>query len=204
MNSKTQRGFTLYELLVTVLVMGVIFGLGVPNLLEFTRNNRMAAMANDLQSSIMAARELAVTQRSGVTLCLAPEPMVDDPDCDADYSDTDSGGGYVVWIDTDADAVIDGGEAIILQRDDPLDITVFADSGYIHFNPTGFVADIAATGVDSATRVLYCDVRGNVVVSGTLSGARALRIPPTGRSVVVNEVAPIAQVITDLGGVACP
>jgi type IV fimbrial biogenesis protein FimT len=203
MNSKTQRGFTLYELLVTILVMGVIFGLGVPNLLEFSRNNRMAAAANDIQSAIMAAREIAVTQRAGVTLCLAPEPMDDDPVCDPDFSDADSAGGYVVWVDTDADAVIDGGETIILQRDDPDDITFFADSGYIHFNPTGFVADLAAAGANSATRILYCDARGNVVVSGTLSGARAIRIPPTGRSVVINEVATITPVVDDLGA-ACP
>lgn len=199
--SSSLRGFTLYELLVTMLVAGVIFTLGVPNLLEFSRNNRMAATANDMITSLLLARSEAVKRRVGVTLCASPEPLANAPDCDADLSD--SGGGYVVWVDDDADAVIDGGEEILLQRGDPDNMTIFADSGYVHFGVTGYVEDIGGAGTSSATEILYCDERGNVVVSGTLSAARAVRIDPTGRAVVLNEVARIIPIVTNLGA-DCP
>jgi type IV fimbrial biogenesis protein FimT len=202
MNTKAQRGFTLYELLVTVLVAGVILGIGVPNLLEFSRNNRITATANDLISSLYLARSEAVKQRAPVTLCASPEPLIANPSCDPTVADPDSEGGYIVWLDTDADANVDGGEQILLQRDDPQDIVVFGDNGYVNFGMNGNVADIAGVGA-SATRILFCDTRGNVVVSGTLSAARAIRIDPTGRSSVLNEVATVAPVVTALGA-ACP
>jgi type IV fimbrial biogenesis protein FimT len=192
------RGFTLYELLVTMLVAGVIFGLGVPNLLEFTRNNRMVATANDLITSIHLARNEAVNRHMPVTLCLSPEPLLDSPECDANASDPDSKGGYVVWVDENADAIVDPGEEILIQRDDPHDITVLSDNGYLHFGANGYVADIAGLG-SPATTVLFCDARGNVVVSGGLSAARAVRIMPTGRPTVLTEVGEISPL-----ALSCP
>ncbi len=46
-----QSGFTLYELLITVLVIGVILTIGIPNLSEFTQNSRLASASNALLSS---------------------------------------------------------------------------------------------------------------------------------------------------------
>ena len=202
MNTRTQRGFTLYELLVTMLVIGVILGLGVPNLLEFTRNNRMTATANDMQTALMLARSEAVKRRSTMTLCASPNPIDASPTCSADGTGTQ--GGYIVWDDADADAVVDGGEDVLLQRDDPQDITVFASSGYVHFNMNGNRADIPATGVNSADVVLFCDARGNTIVSGTLSAARAIRISPTGRGRVLAETGEIATLAGAPWNLSCP
>lgn len=200
MNTSTQRGFTLYELMVTVLVAGVIFGLGVPNLLEFSRNNAMTAVANDFQTAIMAARQVAITQQVPVTLCASPDPLVASPTCSPDASGTNWG--YFVWVDDDEDADFDAGEEMILQRDEPEDITVFSDNGYINFAVNGVVNDIGGLGA-SAQMLLMCDARGNVISSGTLSAARGIRIAPTGRSTVFNEVGTVAPIVTALGA-ACP
>ena len=198
MNSRNQRGFTLYELLVTVLVMGVIFGFGVPNLLEFARNNRMAATVNDLVGALSLARSEAVSGRVRVTLCASPEPVVDAPSCDADASDPDSEGGYIAWVDTDGDAVVDAGERLLLQRDDPQDITVLADSGYVQFGVNGSVVNAVGAGAP-LTQILFCDTRGNSVVSGSLSAARGVRISVVGYPSLFTEVGEIATL--DL---ACP
>jgi type IV fimbrial biogenesis protein FimT len=193
MNTKTQRGFTLYELMITVLVAGVIFGLGVPNLLEFSRNNRMTSTANDFMTAISRARSSAITQRSWVTLCASPNPVDPAPTCSPDASGTN--GGYVVWVDNDEDTVVDGGEEIILQRDDPDDIAVSASNGYISFNNTGNLNDIGGLG-PSARDVLLCDFRGNTVASGSLSAARVIRLSPTGRGNVIREISLIAPITT--------
>jgi type IV fimbrial biogenesis protein FimT len=202
MNTTTQRGFTLFELLVTLLVAGVILGIGVPNLLEFSRNNRITATANDLITSLYLARSEAVKRTTPITLCASPEPLLNNPTCDPDVSDPNSEGGYIVWVDADADAVVDAGEQILLQRDDPQDIVVFGDSGYVNFAMNGNIAAVAGAG-PPARRILFCDTRGNVIVSGTLSAARAVRIDQTGHASVLNEVATIAPVVTALGA-ACP
>jgi type IV fimbrial biogenesis protein FimT len=196
MNVKSQRGFTLYELMVTVLVAGVIFGLGVPNLLEFSRNNQMTSVANDLISAIARARSSAISQRLPVTLCASPNPVDAAPTCSPDASGTN--GGYIVWVDDNGDAVVDAGEEIILQRDDPQDIDVIANNGYISFNNTGYVNDIGGLGL-SARLLLLCDDRGNTVASGSLSAARAIRIAPTGRPTVIREVGLIGAL-----ALACP
>ena len=199
MNTTTQRGFTLFELLVTMAVVGVIFGFGVPNLLEFVRNNRMVSIANDFVAAITSARNTAVTRRAPVTLCASPDPIAATPDCDSDASDPDSQGGFVVWVDTNADAVVDAGEDIILRQDDPgNNITVLGDAGYIHFAASGFAQTIPSEGA-GATELLFCDARGNTVSSGSLSAARGIRISPTGRPAMLREVAEIATL-----GLACP
>lgn len=200
MDTKTQSGFTLYELMVTVLVAGVIFGLGVPNLLEFSRNNQMVSAANDFLTSIQNARNAAVSRRLPVTLCASPNPVDAAPTCSADATGTN--GGYIVWVDDNGDAVVDAGETVLIQRDDPQDITTFANNGYISWAGTGFLNDIPGLGL-SARLILFCDARGNTVASGSLSAARAIRVAPTGRGAVENEVARIAPIVTALGA-ACP
>jgi hypothetical protein len=89
---------------------------------------------------------------------------------------------------------VDAGEQILLQRDDPQDITVLGNSGYVHFGISGFVATAAGAGAP-ATEILFCDDRGNTVVSGSLSAARGLRIPATGRPSLLSEVAEVATLV---------
>lgn len=217
MNSRNHRGFTLWELLVTVLVMGVILGFGLPNLLEFNRNNQMAATTNELIGALMAARTEAVKRQVFVTLCASPNPVAANPTCSMTGAGTN--GGFIVWVDengntnpltgapvltdaSDGDAVVDGGELVLLQRDDPVDIAVFGDSGYISYGANGFRRDVPG-GVNSARMVLFCDFRGNVISAGGLSAARAVRIDQTGRAQVLRDVTDITNAVFPFG-LACP
>ena len=77
-----QRGFTLWELLVTVLVVGVVLGIGVPNFNEFSRNSEMASAVNSLVSAVHVSRTEAVKRGQPVTLCGSSTPLVAAPTCD--------------------------------------------------------------------------------------------------------------------------
>jgi type IV fimbrial biogenesis protein FimT len=201
MEVRAQRGFTLYELLVTLLVAGVIFGLGLPNLAEFARNNRMSATANDMITALLLARNEAIKQRLPVTLCASPNPIDNDPDCDPDLSDPDTAGGYIVWVDDDGDAVVDGGEIVLRAQAEPEDIVVLADSGFVTFDRNGYIVNPAT----SASAVLFCDARGNTVAAGSLSAARGLLIDPLGRGRVLTEVAEVATLnAAAFGNLTCP
>ena len=53
------RGFTLVELLVTVTVLGVLLGVGMPNLFNLIEQNRLTTDANNLVVSLNYARSEA-------------------------------------------------------------------------------------------------------------------------------------------------
>ena len=207
MDRRTAKGFTLMELLVTVVVIGVVLGLGVPNFMDFIRNNRMAAAANEMVSGIYAARSEAVKWQRLVTLCGSANPMTAAPTCGGAVN-----GGFVVVVDdadgdgidpTDGNVVIDPGEQIILQRDAPGGtINVSADALFVQYAPNGFIAPPTAGGLPSATTVLYCDERGNKDLGGR-SAARVVTISATGRPQMFNLVADVANAVALLGA-ACP
>jgi type IV fimbrial biogenesis protein FimT len=46
------RGFTLIELMVTIMVLAVLLGLGVPSFREAALSSRVTSYANDLVASV--------------------------------------------------------------------------------------------------------------------------------------------------------
>lgn len=222
MNTHSQRGFTLWELMTTMLIAGIILGIGIPNFKEFQRNNSMAAAANELITGLMTARAEAVKRQVPVTLCASPNPVAAAPTCSPTGAGTN--GGFIVWVDengnvdangspiltdaTDGNAVVDAGETVLLQRDVPGGtINVWGDSGYITYGPNGFPRNVAGLG-NRVTNVLYCDDRGKRATSGGISSARTVNIERTGRAQVlraVNDITTAVAAITAAGvAAACP
>ncbi len=203
MSRLTHAGFTLWELLITIAVMGIVLGLGVPNFLEFVRNNTMAASANELVTALYMARSEAVKQQTPITLCASANPTAADPACGGAVN-----GGFVVFVDDndtngdglpDGDGIIQVGEQILVQQDEPGGtLNVFADSFYVSYAPTGFLRN-APGQPTGATTVLYCDARGNKDTGGGISAARVVTIAPTGRPQLVREMADVANAAAALG-----
>ena len=210
MNQRTQRGFTLWELLTTLLVVGVLLGVGVPNLMEFQRNNVMISAANEMISGLYLARTEAVKRQAPVTLCGSADPLVVAPVCSFGGN-----GGYIVFVDengngflndiTDGNANVDPGEVVLLQVDAPGGtINVFGDGGqYIAYASTGFALTRAPGQAQNATTaLLYCDERGNRDAGGR-SAARAVQIIPTGRAQVLRSQFDVGNAVGITGGI-CP
>ena len=207
MNASTQRGFTLYELLVSIMVAGVVLGVGIPNYMEFQRNNAMTGAANDLVAGLNLARAEAVKRQVFVTLCASPDVTLPVPQCGV------GNGGFIVFADengngvitdpTDGNAIVDPGEQIILQRDDPGGtINVFGDSLYISYGTNGFARPAPGQPTPSATSILYCDERGNRDAGGR-SAARVVNIAPTGRAQTMRDQADVVVAVATTGGI-CP
>lgn len=98
-SGQRQAGFTLWELLITLVVAGVLVGLGVPSLTAIQRNSAMSAAANDLITGLLAARAEAIKRQAPVTLCASPDPMAAVPVCSQDGAGAN--GGFIVWVDWD-------------------------------------------------------------------------------------------------------
>jgi len=63
-----QRGFTLVELLMTVVVLSILVALAVPSFREMMDRNAVTTAANDLLSSLLLARSEAVKQEKNVII----------------------------------------------------------------------------------------------------------------------------------------
>ena len=66
---RIMQGFTLVELLITILVATLLLALAIPAFHSFVENNRIAASTNLLVSSLNVARSEAVHLRQPVTIC---------------------------------------------------------------------------------------------------------------------------------------
>ena len=69
MNTRRHEGFTLVELMITLLGAAAVLGVGIPNFQDFLANNRMATSANDVITALHAARSEAVKRRANMTIC---------------------------------------------------------------------------------------------------------------------------------------
>ncbi len=195
MNAKSQSGFTLYELLITVLVIGVIITIGVPNMREFTANSRVTGTANDLLSAFLLARTEAARSKENVTICASANGTT----CASNNFDD----GWIVFVDIDGDGAVDGGDGDAVVRQFPavnaaIDITA-RDAGNnaaddFTFAPSG----LGLGNAGALSTATICDDRGNRVAAGGWSSARVLIVTPLGRSTVLRD----AVQINNQGG--CP
>lgn len=63
-----QRGFTLVELMVTVVVLGIFLSIAVPSFRSLLEAQRVKAMAYDMVADLSLARSEALKRGSDLTL----------------------------------------------------------------------------------------------------------------------------------------
>jgi type IV fimbrial biogenesis protein FimT len=68
MNTR-QTGFTLFELMVGLTIMGILVSLAVPSFQEYGRNTRAIAAQNDLVTAFNYARNEAIRRSLPVSVC---------------------------------------------------------------------------------------------------------------------------------------
>jgi len=190
-----QSGFTLYELLITLLVIGVVLAIGVPNLSDFTRNSRVTGTANDLHGSIMLGRSEAARSKENITICASADPTGAQA-CDGAAFDE----GWIVFVDLNGDLQRGGVGENVLKSFPPVhdlvDILPTNGATYFSFAPTGLGR--GDVGGQPALSVAYiCDDRGNRTEEGGLSAARALVVTPIGRSTVIRDTVQIDALASD-------
>jgi type IV fimbrial biogenesis protein FimT len=201
----------------TLLVAGILLGIGVPNMMEFSRNASMTAAANDFVTATLRARTEAVKRQAPVTLCLSDNPTDANPTCVAGAVSDSLTRGFVVFVDennnfnaddtrklddlTDGNGVIDAGELVLSQTAAPgasSNVRISASCGYVSFAPTGFTRPIAAQPCNTPRLVLFCDDRGSKRAAGDLSAARVVRTPSAGRAQALSEVGQVTTLIAVL------
>lgn len=152
MYSKTQSGFTLVEMLVTVAVFAILVTNGVPQMRGFVQNNALVNHNNDFISALNLARSEAAKRATYVTLCASSDQ--------AACNTTSWEAGWVLFSDADRDAAVDDTDVILQTRGALTEVTLrsssFDNSGRILFNSRG---SLGVAGNDSGNFVM-CDGRG--------------------------------------------
>lgn len=182
---RTQQGFTIYELMMTVLIVGIVLSIGIPNLSAFRQNSRMTTTANDLHSSFHLARSEAPRAKTNMTICSSTNSMAALPTCGGEFEN-----GWVVFEDRDGDIVIDAAEPI-LRRFPPtaagVTINTAASPDYFSFGSNGQGRGDVLAGVTAVSTAVLCDDRGNIPAGGGHSAARVLVVTPLGRATVLRD-----------------
>ena len=199
MNKTNQNGFTLYELLITLLIVGVVLSFGVPNLLQFNQNGRMTSTANDLHSAFHLARSESGRAKTNITVCASANSMAAAANCGGTWDQ-----GYIVFIDTDGNINRAGATETVLRATGPIadgvTLAVADDAGYFSYSSTGLGRPNVG-GNPAVSQVVMCDERGT---SGdTRSLARLFVATPLGRATILRDQTTIDNALAAMGK-PCP
>ncbi|MGI9262457.1 MAG: GspH/FimT family pseudopilin [Woeseiaceae bacterium] len=197
MHRGQESGFTLYELLIAMVIVGIILSYGIPNFAEFTQNSRLASTSNDLLGSFQVARSEAARSKNNITICASTDPLATTANCSGNFNN-----GWIIFVDIDGDLNRSGTGENILRAYPPVpsgvNVTTNAGSTYFSFAGTGLGrGDIGLT--PALSTAMICDGRGIDVGPGGRATARRLVATAIGRATIISD----HEVIQAAGGV-CP
>lgn len=99
------RGFTLVELLLVIILMGIALTLAIPTFQKFFISNQMLAQVNQMVTAINFARSEAIKNHLTVTLCASS----DNHTCSEQWRD-----GWIVFLDkNNTGRVDDPGDTVL-------------------------------------------------------------------------------------------
>ena len=201
MKKTSQKGFTLYELMITILIIGVVLAAGIPNMREYRQNSRMTATANDLHAAFHLARSEASRAKTNITICASANSMTAGADCGGTWDQ-----GYIVFVDTDGNIATGGVNETILRAQpvirEGVTLKITNNANYFSFAATG-LGRANVGGNPALSQVVMCDERGNITAAGGNSAARLFVATPLGRATIQRDKTMIQAVLDDLGE-TCP
>lgn len=141
MTLKSQKGFTLIELMVTIAVLAIIVGWAIPSMYSLINQNRLTATSNQMLGVINQARSEALRRADRVWV----SPL----------DSTSWSSGIAIWRDADGDGNRSDSEIIRMVEGSsgPISITGSASSlstAPFGFSGTGFAIE------EQAYRVTLC------------------------------------------------
>lgn len=158
---KKFSGYTLLELLVTIVVVSMLMAFGIPAMTNFTQNDRLITQINTLTGHLALARSEALKRAQQVSVCVSSNGT----SCTGGTTWEE---GWIVYVDENGDGGFTAGEEVLraqqtLQGGNTLTTTIGTEVTYDY---RGFVLPAS---VGSFT---LCDARDE---------GRAIAISTTGR-----------------------
>lgn len=168
-----QRGTTLLELIVVVVIVAIFAAVGLPAMSDFVKNSRLSSARSTFVADLGVARGEAIKRNARVLVCSGN--LANGCTNNANWSAT----GWIVCYDADKNGVcdvaaVDNPNPFVVR--DALDATVSlaGPAAPVAYNPIG------SQGVPGAANVVF-------TMKGTWTGAAAAKtisIAPTGFATV--------------------
>jgi len=201
MDKRTHSGFTLYELLITMVIVGVVLSYGIPNMLQFNQNGRMTSTANDLHAAFHLARSESSRAKTNITVCASANALAAGANCGGTWDQ-----GFIVFVDEDGDINRSGATETVLrahgQIADGVSLAVAGNANYFSYSSTGLGRPNVG-GNTAISQVVMCDERGNITAAGGSSAARLFVATPLGRATIFRDKTLIENALTAMGE-SCP
>jgi len=146
MQTEKQKGFTLIELMITLIVLSIALTIAVPNFVTWIKNNRIDAATRNLTGVFQLARSEAISRQTVITV-----------NSGGDWSD-----GLTIYTDTSptGNTLYNAAEdSLIKSLDYSMDgITPASNDGnnFISFTSTGLLNE----GLGNQRLIALCDDRG--------------------------------------------
>lgn len=163
-NLISERGVTVIELAVAMVVLGILVAAAVPSFVQLLRDADRTTVLSELTAALNLARSEALGRGVPVSVCRS-----------ADAATCSSGTwaqGWLVFVNTDNDvpAQVDAGEEILKARQQAQPAYTLTPNN----NYANFITYRADGSVNNIGRITYCDRRG-------VAEARAVLINMAGR-----------------------
>jgi len=151
--NRTNRGFTLFEMIVVMGIVAILMAVAVPSYQFVTTSNRIAGEVNGLLGDLQFARLEAIKEGQTVTACASSNGT----SC---AGTTSWNSGWIVFADVNGDGTVETGDTVFrVQRTFTSTDTLTANNSVtaITFNREGFSSGAGnnATGTVSTTLTLH-------------------------------------------------
>ncbi|RKZ99293.1 MAG: hypothetical protein DRQ43_00005 [Gammaproteobacteria bacterium] len=140
---KELNGFTLIELIITIALIAILFGIAVPSFVGMIQLNRDVAQVNSLQGNLRWARTEAIKQHVSVSTCASSDKLT----CSGS---TDWAAGWIIFTDQNNNGVVndngdlnlcEDGEDCILKVGSAAYNAAIVSTATITFDAKGTAAD---------------------------------------------------------------
>jgi type IV fimbrial biogenesis protein FimT len=168
-------GFTLFELMIGIGIMGILLAMAVPSFQEYGRNTRVLAFNNDLITAFNYARNEAIRQGTPVTVCASSNFT----GCAGSVAGFQTG--WIVFTDAvGAVGTVNVGDTILQmwEAQDMSGLTISASSRWVQFTPTGLASPVT-TNKTYTVRSMTCPTGQPLVRSVNVNGIGAIRAERT-------------------------
>lgn len=169
------HGFTLIELMVTVSLIAILLGIGVPAMRTFLVNSAVSNLGNEFLLGASYSRAEAIARNQCVTMCITDDPSAAAPVCNGAGSDWNAG--WIIFSNPKCDNVATDATAELLKiyLGDPSVATmpVSGNLRTLRYDSRGMMPSLSPVSLAlgpkglTATRTLCIDAAGRARIANT-------------------------------------